>query len=433
MIPSFIILILIFSLNSNIQSRDLFPNKVRNEILDPTSMPSNCESKQEHILFLKTHKCGSTSIQNILFRYGDNHNLYFVLSKGKRISLNYYEGFNSHKLFHPIRLMNRLNVNYSILTHHTRIKEWKQVEKIMPKDTIRITILRDPVSAFKSFFDYYRYGDRWSGVKKGTSFKKFLRIIDDSEGYTKTFPQYGNITYETYGRRMKKFDKNRRVSGGMGRNSMSHDLGFQIQNFESNKSIHEFIRMIDEKYKLVMILERMDESLILLRYLLCWSLDDIVSFHHNSRIEKLKQIKISEKEKFVIKKFNHADYVLYEYFLKKFNSIVESFGREKMKQEVEALKKLRKKYYNICVKEVKRMEDVQPKGYWFSPFVTAFDIKNEMKSNLTCIQMTLTETMYTARLKRKQKMMMQSIKLGLEPDFDRFNNNFIEEFFATKN
>lgn len=396
-------------------------------------MPSNCESKKEHILFLKTHKCGSTSIQNILFRYGDNHNLCFVLSKGKKPHLNYIKGFSNKKLFHPIRLMNRLNVNHSILTHHTRIKKWKQVEKTMPKDTIRITILRNPVFAFKSSFDYYKYGDRWPGVKKGTSFKEFLTIIDDSEAYTKIFPLHGNITYETYGRRMKIFDKDRRVSGGMGRNSMSYDLGFQGESFESEKSIHEFIRMIDEKYKLVMILERMDESLILLRYLLCWSLDDIVSFHHNSRVKKLKQTKISEKEKFVIKKFNHADDVLYEYFLKKFNSMVESFGSEKMKQEVGALKKLREKYYNLCVKEVKQMKDVQPKGNWYNPTVTAFDIKDEMRSNLTCIQMTLTEIMYTDRLKQKQKMMIKSIKLGLEPDFDTFNNKFIEKFVAAKN
>ncbi|OQR75552.1 galactosylceramide sulfotransferase-like, partial [Tropilaelaps mercedesae] len=35
--------------------------------------------RKEHIFFMKTHKCASSSLQNVLFRYGDKHNLTIAL------------------------------------------------------------------------------------------------------------------------------------------------------------------------------------------------------------------------------------------------------------------------------------------------------------------------------------------------------------------
>lgn len=46
----------------------------------------------KNIVFLKTHKCATTTLQNILFRYGDKHQLRFVLPRSKtdhRFSLRY--------------------------------------------------------------------------------------------------------------------------------------------------------------------------------------------------------------------------------------------------------------------------------------------------------------------------------------------------------
>ena len=40
---------------------------------ESTAIISQCTQPQEHIVFHKTHKCSSSTIQNILLRYSKNH------------------------------------------------------------------------------------------------------------------------------------------------------------------------------------------------------------------------------------------------------------------------------------------------------------------------------------------------------------------------
>ena len=41
-----------------------------------------CQEKTK-IVYLKTHKCASSSLQNIFLRFGEKRNLSFVLPKGR--------------------------------------------------------------------------------------------------------------------------------------------------------------------------------------------------------------------------------------------------------------------------------------------------------------------------------------------------------------
>ena len=50
-----------------------------------------CREKRK-IIFAKTHKTGSTTLQNILFRFGQEHNLLFILPK----SGTHYFNLKSH-------------------------------------------------------------------------------------------------------------------------------------------------------------------------------------------------------------------------------------------------------------------------------------------------------------------------------------------------
>ena len=44
------------------------------------SKTHQCQERRK-IIFAKTHKTGSTTLQNILFRFGQQHNLLFLLPK----------------------------------------------------------------------------------------------------------------------------------------------------------------------------------------------------------------------------------------------------------------------------------------------------------------------------------------------------------------
>jgi galactosylceramide sulfotransferase len=67
-------------------------------------------------------------------------------------------------------------------------------------------------------------------------------------------------------------------SASFGKNQMLYNLGMAARDMESQKSVKKMIQKIDQEFDLVMIVEQLDESLILLKKLLCWETDDMVYF-----------------------------------------------------------------------------------------------------------------------------------------------------------
>ena len=75
-----------------------------------------CKSKK-NIVFLKVHKCSSSTVQNLLFRFGDQYNLNFVMPlKG-----NYLGDINTE--FERKNMIELPVEEYNILCHHTRFNE----------------------------------------------------------------------------------------------------------------------------------------------------------------------------------------------------------------------------------------------------------------------------------------------------------------------
>ena len=71
-------------------------------IVDTNSIQTSCEAKRK-IVFHKTHKCSSTTIQNILFRYTKKHELHLALpdrgnflGEESGFSLNFHK---AHSMF----------------------------------------------------------------------------------------------------------------------------------------------------------------------------------------------------------------------------------------------------------------------------------------------------------------------------------------------
>jgi hypothetical protein len=47
------------------------------------------------------------------------------------------------------------NEHFDIFTHHTRFSA-QDVDKVMPLDTKKVTIVREPTALFESLYNYYR-------------------------------------------------------------------------------------------------------------------------------------------------------------------------------------------------------------------------------------------------------------------------------------
>ena len=154
---------------------------------------------RKQVTFAKTHKTGSSTIQNILFRYGQRHNLSFAfpqkntwmfnLSKPfqvRNVSQNNnglkYQAFSKFVIFfcnisNKYLILKASNVwragggnmrtlndwmhpsssppgPFDLFVFHS-IWNYNEIRKVMPKSAATITILRDPVNTFESGYSYF--------------------------------------------------------------------------------------------------------------------------------------------------------------------------------------------------------------------------------------------------------------------------------------
>ncbi|KAK8774143.1 hypothetical protein V5799_011313 [Amblyomma americanum] len=333
-------------------------------LTDNTSSHDSCEPRT-NIVFLKTHKCASSTVMNIFLRFGTEHGLNFVLPKSHF----------THYLGHPDLFSRRLvanitayNMSYNILTHHTRYNG-REMHELMPADSVYVTILRRPDALFESLYSY---------CKLDTIFKRNLT----------TFVRDQNLT--------GYLARHRVIERRIGLNQMSFDLGFNGP-FTSQKAVDKFIGEIHSAFDLVMLAERLDESLVLLKHLLCWNTTDMVALKINSRYSAYKE-KLSNETKQRILNLNSVDWQLYEHFAKVFDDRVKAFGEDRMAEEVEELRAAQKEYYDRCVMAEGSMEKMSP--YYKRKDVVAFKAKDH--SSL-CQSLTLTELEFHERVKKIQE------------------------------
>ena len=57
---------------------------------------------------------------------------------------------------------------------------------------------------------------------------------------------------------------------------MLFDLGMNRDNMEDVTKVKQKIQELDQQFELVMIMEKFDESVIILKDMLCWDIDDVI-------------------------------------------------------------------------------------------------------------------------------------------------------------
>ena len=234
------------------------------------------------MLFLKTHKTGSSTVSNIIFRYGESRGLSFIL--GRDTTIGWPKRF---RLRHSLP---RNGSRPNILCSHTRYSK-TTMNHLFPKpSSVYITILRNPVDQFESTFNFVGFGQIYGLGKDPTeSLKRFLRTGITFEGITKS-----HLTV-------------------LARNPMAFDLGLDFQFHQNATAIKEYIAFLEKEFDLVMIMDYFEESVVLLKRLLCWEFDDILHIKTMERQDKEKA-ELSSQLKENIRRWNKADVLLYDHF-----------------------------------------------------------------------------------------------------------------------
>ena len=242
----------------------------------------------------------------------------------------------------------------------------------MPNDSVYITILRNPVSQFESVYEYDEFRLRYH-VNMTTFFRNVSRYFPNE-------PLKPRIA---------------------GRNSMMFDLGLDARHLEADSvDVTNWIHYLESKFDLVLLTDYLDESLILLKDLLCWSIDDVLYLRQNAR--ETKNRTLTEQIKQNIREWNGVDTRMYDYFNKTLWRKVEEYGIERMNREVGELKIRNKRIAKDCVAGIMQTGD---KRIWYPSGVKieTFKINPNASNARLCSQVTRPENEYIKVLSDRQR------------------------------
>lgn len=302
---------------------------------------------------------------NIFFRYGDSRNLSFVL--GRDTLLGWPTKF--HIIF-PYRFFAR---QPNILCSHARFNK-QPMNWLFPKATSKyLTILRNPVDNFESVFNFAHLGKLFGLGDRMDSLEKFL---------AKEIP----------------FNSSRNIMTYLARNPMMFDLGLSLEYFQNLSAVNEYIQFLDREFDLVMITDYFDESLVLMKRLLCWEIDDIVYVKLNERLDKEKARGLSESVQENIKRWNKADVLLFDHFNKTFWRKVKNEGPS-FYEDLAVFRQRKDDVRRLCLTNKARRQRA-----YHDKFVKGYSLRKDLQTSTKalCENLVRMENSFLEHLRKKR-------------------------------
>ena len=253
------------------------------EVRMPDALSSDGQCKERrNIFFLKIAKSGSTTVQQLLLRFGMVRDLSFALFVNKWTYPS--PTFIEFLLPDPSKSTG-FDGQYNIICEHTMYNE-SELEQWMPTDTFYLANIRHPLTHVKSVINYNKL---YTKLNISSSDHFLAELLSDPLRHDKA-----NTTRNISAR---FFGLNRRVS--------------------DKATGDALIQHIDRKFGMVLIMERIDESLVLLKRRLCWSTKDILYLplrvvEYKGKAKETEQ----DQEELIAKhrKWSNIDYDMYDHF-----------------------------------------------------------------------------------------------------------------------
>ncbi|XP_029472189.1 galactose-3-O-sulfotransferase 2-like isoform X2 [Rhinatrema bivittatum] len=338
--------------------------------------PISCQPVT-NVMFLKTHKTASSTVLNILYRFIENHNLTVALPIEKMHIFHYPQPFKAEY----VEGFPDIWQKYNVMCNHLKF-ELREVQKVMPNNTLYFSIMRNPVSLLESSYIYFRFLP---------SFNK-TRTLDQ---FLSSPHSYYN-PHEPYHMLIK--------------NTMWYDFGYDNNAEDRENYVYSVLEEIEQRFQLILITEYFDESMVLLKNTLCWELEDVVYFKLNIRSQDTIQT-LTQESKERAKQWCSLDWKLYQHFNRTFwKRIQETIGLEKMKQEVEILQARQKELMQVCLQEGKAIDKSKIKDSGLQPAqagnanILGYNLKLGLNNKTinVCRRMIIPEHIYTNRMREYQ-------------------------------
>ncbi|KAJ8039370.1 Galactose-3-O-sulfotransferase 3 [Holothuria leucospilota] len=217
------------------------------------------------------------------------------------------------------------NDGFHILLNHVRFNK-TEMKDVMKPETKYVTILREPLAHWHSVVKYY-------------SLKKLVTRDDPEEQQDK------EMSLQTL---LRKIPECRYFSCNLGKNGQFFDLGVSDkEHFRNTTFTRQIIEQVDKEFDLVLITEYFDESLILLKRMMCWRFEDILYIPKKLSVEK-EVTSFSPEEEKTIRAASAGDVMLYDYFNRTLWRKIKEYGPN-FDGDLRHFRQLNKRIIKNCV------------------------------------------------------------------------------------
>ncbi|KAK3578798.1 hypothetical protein CHS0354_030216 [Potamilus streckersoni] len=330
--------------NISTQSNVISPNEVT---IGPSMLASNIDldfgNEVRHVAFLKVHKAASSTAQNIFLRFGWTRNLFFVMSSTKTI-------FGYSNMISNVETLTKSNIlptpknkSFDILCQHV-IYNKSAFDYFLPNDTIYIGILREPYEQYKSALNYFRPSYIFRKIQGDFPASRYIR---------------DPLKYEP-----------RSIFTSWTNNRQALEFGFPPHLFSkfNTSEVNMVLENLASEFKLVIISDQMEESILLLRRYLHWSMKDVVFLDKNVAKNKKESTLVQWNDRQFYRQWAKLDYALYEFFLRKLRAQIRDQGPD-FDDELILFKEVRKNTSIFCLNNPNK-DDILPidESKWSGPF-----------------------------------------------------------------
>lgn len=278
--------------------------------------PIKWTNGRTHVVYVRIPKTGSSTISMTMWQYAWRRNLTVMVT-------NVHPDFTGTQksLAYPGFHLPAKGTKCDMMAEHV-IYNRASFARYFHADTVYITMLREPMAMLHSSLHYIpEYAEALPGDDK------LVQYLNDPE-------RYDDIAIKAD----RSFTRNPQIGY----------LGLRRKDFNNLKEIHGVISAIAAEFPLVMVLERLDESLVLLKRLLGWELVDVIPSESSRNANKNKPyVPISDQLRTKYKKWSLADHLLYNFFYEKLDEYIEQSGSD-FQNEVGVFRKLRKDFEHFC-------------------------------------------------------------------------------------
>lgn len=275
-------------------------------------MPYNIEDvERRHVFFLNVHNTGGEVVRDVLLRFARPRGLTVLLPRATPFAFSHtskeYWNNTDPRAWDPER-HNDIVCDYLVFNE-------RFPALLMPRDTMYVAIVHSPFQRFTFTFKHYTAYDPQPYLTNITGPYPVATYLDDPARWEPPDPSLS-------------FTNNR----------MAFDFGLDPQFWSDKRAIRRYMNYLEKRFDLVMVGDKLDESLVMLKRLAGWrSLRDIV-YIRPQRWEVGEYYVFNETQRNNYRRTQYADYYLYHRFSNLLNKRMAEESDDGFYEEVNTFK-----------------------------------------------------------------------------------------------